>query len=226
MMSHVDGAGVASSKDSKEAVYTHLRQMITKRELLPNQRLDIVELSKLMNVSRTPVREAIQQLVFEGFISISPRKGTYIVGIDKEHLIELYQYRSMVELFCLEQGFAGLVNQLPELEKTTELWEKEISKGSFDGEQLMNHDETFHKLIVQSAGNSKIVSSYDKLNSHVQIARSYMNKDRVDQSLNEHKAIIAAIKEGDLSAARQRLNDHLDQALDYLLTMLKMVKIF
>jgi DNA-binding GntR family transcriptional regulator len=221
-----DGIEEASSKDSKEVVYLHLREMITRRELLPNQRLDIIELAKLLNVSRTPVRDAIQMLVYDGFIAIAPRKGTYIVGIDKNHLIELYQYRSMVELFCLEQGFSKLILELSELEETVAQWEKEISNVTYDGHQVMSQDEAFHKIIVRSADNSKITSSYDKLNSHFQIARSYLNVERVRHSLIEHQKIIETIQAGDLSNARQQLKEHLDHALDYLLVMLKMVKIF
>jgi DNA-binding GntR family transcriptional regulator len=217
---------VSKSKDAKEAVYFHLKEMITRRELLPNQRLDIIHLSKLLNVSRTPVRDAIQMLVADGFIAIAPRKGTYIVGIDKNHLIELYQYRLMVELFCLEQGFPQLQLELSHLEETAAKWEQEVSHDTYDGNQVMNQDEAFHKIIVQSAGNSKIITSYDKLNSHFQIARSYLNVERVRYSLNEHKEIIETIKEGNVTSARLQLKEHLDHALDYLLVMLKMVKLF
>src|SRR5687768_8992609 len=81
--------------DIKEMVYLKLKQMIMKREFTPNERIDPIEISRNLGISRTPVRDALNMLDAEGFITTVPRQGIYVKGIYRKDLIELFEFRKM-----------------------------------------------------------------------------------------------------------------------------------
>src|SRR5262245_57139495 len=80
-----------------QQVYELLRAKIMAHELLPGQRIDIPMLARLLGVSRTPVKEAVNRLAAEGAIEILPQHGTFIASVDWPALLELHDMRVMIE---------------------------------------------------------------------------------------------------------------------------------
>ncbi|MBP1990172.1 GntR family transcriptional regulator [Paenibacillus eucommiae] len=214
--------------DTKEKIYHVLKRMIMKREFTPNERLDAYEIANKLGVSRTPVRDALNMLDGEGFIKTMPRKGTFVAGIYRDDLVQIFQYREMIELFCLDSGFSNLVQAVPAFEQIIDNWDREIQKKEYEGSIIMESDVQIHKLIVQSAGNPRIVKSYESLNCHVQTARGYylQDRERIDASQAEHKAILHAIVHNDKDLASRMLKEHLNQTLNSLIRMIDVFKVF
>lgn len=217
-----------SSSDMKEAVYQLLRTMIMKREFTPNERIDAAEIAEKLGISRTPVRDALNMLDAEGFITTVPRKGIYVKGIYKLDLVELFQYREMIELYAIENGFEALTGAADPLVRLLRESEELLRSEPYDGSQMMDLDMKLHKLIVHSANNSKITESYERLNCHVQMARAYYLQDigRIKSAHEEHKRVIDAIAVGNKEEARRELKVHLDHTLQGLVRMLDLHKVF
>ncbi|MBP1993704.1 GntR family transcriptional regulator [Paenibacillus eucommiae] len=216
------------STDIKERVYLQLKQMIMRREFTPNERIDAVEIAEKLGISRTPVRDALNMLDGEGFITTVPRQGIYVKGVYKQDLIELFQYREMVELFALEAGFDHLRERVEEAAGIVDDFEKLITSEQYEGTQVMESDIQLHKLIVESTQNRRIIESYEKVNGHVQMARAYYLQDlqRIHNAHMEHKELLQALKEGDKEKAKRRLKEHLDQTLSNLLAIIDIYKVF
>lgn len=227
-MQSLEAADRGNSGDMKENVYFILKKMIMKREFTPNERLDVNEIALKLGNSRTPVRDAINKLEAEGFVRTVARKGTFVTGIYREDLIELFQYRQMIELFCMDLGFSKLQQSADLLQNAIRNWEAQLQKEEYDGSVIMETDVQFHSFIVQSAGNSKMIKSYNALNCHVQTARGYylQNRDRINSADREHQALLSSIMEGDKEKSKQMLEAHLNSTLDSLLKIIDVFKVF
>lgn len=223
-----DKQWLAGRQDMKEAVYEKLKEMIMKRDFTPNERIDAAEIAEKFGISRTPVRDALNMLDAEGFIKTVPRQGIYVKGIYRQDLIELFQYREMVELFALDTGFESLRGGAKDLSAVVHRFETFLETASYDGSQVMDADIQLHKAIVASTRNKVIIDSYDKANGHVQMARAYYLQDlqRIKQAHLEHQSVLHALEEGDKEGAKLQLKRHLEQTLANLLAIIDIYKVF
>jgi DNA-binding GntR family transcriptional regulator len=214
--------------DMKEIVYLKLKQMIMKREFTPNERIDALEIANKLGISRTPVRDALNMLESEGFIRVVPRQGIYVNGIYKKDLIELFEFRKMVELFSLETGFNNVRNNVQSMKDILTSVENSLNSENYDGHKLMNADINLHKFIVDATENRRIIDSYTNLNGHVQMARAYYLQDfeRLRHAHDEHNKIIAGIMEGNKEETVKVLEEHLEHTLSNLLKMIDIYKVF
>lgn len=215
------------SEDLKEQVYQLLRRMIVKREFTPNERVDANAIATMLNVSRTPVRDALNMLDREGFIYTIARKGTFVKGLRPEDLIELFQVREMMELYSLELGHEKLFGSIPMMTAIVQNWDRELAQEEFDGIALMNSDERFHQYLVRQTGNSKLIDAYEQLNCHVQMARAYFAQDigRLKDAHQEHLGVLKALSDGDVVQAKAALKIHLDNTLRNLLKICEVSKV-
>lgn len=218
----------AETGEMKENVYLLLKKMIMNREFTPNERIDAYEIANKLGISRTPVRDALNKLDNEGFIVTMPRKGTFITGIFKKDLVELFQFRMMIELFMLDMGFSGIVRNAALIEAQIERWEAELKQEKYDASVFLESDVLIHKLIVGAGNNDRILKSYEGLNCHVQTARGYclQDKGRILAAHAEHKAILEGILNNDREQTRLKLKDHLENTLNSLLGMIEIFKVF
>ncbi len=215
-------------QDMKEAIYEKLKEMIMKRDFTPNERIDAAEIAERFGISRTPVRDALNMLDAEGFIKTVPRQGIYVKGIYRQDLIELFQYREMVELFALEAGFELLRADAKEIASAVDRFETFLESDTYDGSQVMDADIQLHRAIVASTRNRVIIDYYDKVNGHVQMARAYYLQDllRIKQAHLEHRSLLQALEEGDKEEAKLQLKRHLEQTLANLLAIIDIYKVF
>lgn len=221
---------VKNSSDLKRAIYSQLKEMIMRRDFSPNERIDAADIAEQLGVSRTPVRDALNLLGSDGLVKTIPRQGVYVKGIYKEDLIEIFQYREMIELFSIEAG----INNIPSLWNTAEevmsFFEQQLSteQDQFNHLQVIDADIMLHKLIVQSTRNQRIIEAYSNLNYHVQMARSYYLQDvrRMMDAHLEHKMIFDALLAGDHERAKQMMKKHLGTTLRNLLKIIDIHKVF
>lgn len=215
------------SEDLKEQVYELLKRMIIKREFTPNERVDANRVAAMLNVSRTPVRDALNMLDREGFIYTIARKGTFVKGIRRDDLIELFQVREMMELYSLELGHERLFDCVESMTAIAQSWERELAREEFDGVAMMDSDEKLHKCIVRQTGNSKMIDAYEQLNCHVQMARAYFVQDigRLQDAHQEHLNLLSALAARDVDQAKAALKTHLDNTLRNLLKICEVSKI-
>ncbi|MGA0570960.1 GntR family transcriptional regulator [Variovorax sp. VNK109] len=196
-----------------EEVAELLRQRIFRRELEPGSWIDEMKLAQEYGISRTPLREAIKVLAAEGLVTMKVRRGAYVTEVSERDLSEVYHLLSL-----LESDAAGVVAQratdaqLKELQSLHDKLEKAVD----DREKFFEINERFHMKLLAIADNrwrDQMVADLRKvmkLNRH----NSLLKAGRVEESLAEHRAVVAALMARNASLAMQRMQEHFANGLE------------
>jgi DNA-binding GntR family transcriptional regulator len=186
---------IRTVKDLKGEVYKILRQAIADGTLVPGERLKETELEKTLDVSRTPIREALNQLSKDGFVEIIPRKGTFV---------KLWTLEEALEILLLREVLEGLAARLA----TSRLKEEEVDAlaGYLDdyerGEmEYIESDRRFHEDIVRACGMNRLIELIQTLSLSFQVrtalAASFNSPERIRDSITEHRRIVEALRARD-----------------------------
>ena len=206
----------------RETVCEALRSAIRNGILEAGERLMEVQLAEELGISRTPVREAIRKLEQEGYVIMMPRRGTYVSSVSVNDIKEIFEIRSALE--SLSTGLAARRIEPDELEKLrTLLTEIEGHIQSRDMDKIVETDIEFHGLLYQVSRNERLVAIINNLKE--QLARfrtlSMSYPGRLQETLEEHRAMVEAIAAGDVDAARDAAERHMEQAEETLLKAMR-----
>ena len=190
-------------------VFNKIREDILEGKYAKNEALKELQISKELGVSRTPVREAMRQLELEGLVHVIPNKGVVVSGIDSKDIKDIYAIRSYIEGLAAKWAAQLITHeQMDRLEEIVYLSEFHFNKSHT--EKLYELDNAFHEIIYE-ASNSKILQHVlSDFHHYVQRVRrtSISVKERAGKSIQEHKAIVEAIKSGDGELAERLTNEH------------------
>ncbi|GMA64404.1 GntR family transcriptional regulator [Alicyclobacillus fastidiosus] len=195
-----------------DQVYQVLRKEIIGGKFAPGTKLDINALASDFKVSRSPVKDAITQLVHDGLIEILPRKGTYVTQLKREDFIELLDVRLMVESWAASKAMAAISDRdLENWHHALVQMDSLVEQKPFPFEQYAEYDITFHRLLVQYAGNSRCLKLYDSLNAPVALARvvyHYSYESSIRRH-DDHKRMYEALQHKNLPALLTALEQHI-----------------
>ena len=201
-------------------VFQKLREDILKGRYKQRDELREATIGKELGVSRTPVREALRQLELEGLVTIVPNKGAYVTGISQKDIWDIYQMRKYLEGMCARWAVDHITEeQLDELEETILLSEFQVKKASgFNLEQMTGLDGRFHTILYEASGSRMLSHVLTDFHKYVQAARksSIDAKDRAEKSIEEHKAILRAIRDRDAELAEQLAKEHIVHVMQNL----------
>lgn len=197
-------------KSLKEKVYEILKEMIISGKLKYNERIEEDALATSLEVSRTPVREAINKLEQEGWINIIPRRGMFVSNVSLKEINDIFQVRLNIEPIILQMGFSNIpLNECQRLKKEFESFlDKELNK---DEAQILDElDNTLHLLILKSCNNNFIEKMMENVYEHNMRLRnqSVQSNDRRNEATKEHINLIDSILDGDLDKALELIKYH------------------
>lgn len=192
---------------AKESAYLQLQQWIIDGTLQPEEKLVDTELARALNLSRTPVREALQLLEVQGFVEMFPGKATRVTNVHKENLKNLLPPLATLQALAAELAIPNLdAESISQLEETNKRFASAIQ--AKDPFSTLKIDEEFHQIIVDAAKNTYIHSMLDYLQSHVR--RQFFQHALIltETSCSEHEELILALKEknADKAAAIMKRN--------------------
>lgn len=200
-------------------IYQQLRNDILSGKYEAKTELREVALGEEMGVSRTPVREALRQLALEGLVEILPNKGAYVIGISDKDIYDIYVIRSLLEGMCARWATEYIKkNQIEEMEESVLLSEFYLNKVIMI--RFTKWMAVFMKLY--EASNSKILNHVlSDFHCYVQQARrqSISKENRAFQSLDEHRAILEAIKNKDGDLAEKLTTQHIKNTIENIRQM-------
>ena len=171
-----------------------------------------LKLVELLNVSRTPIREALRRLEQERLIRDSG-KGSVVLGITLEDLEDIMDIRLCCEGLAAYHAAENRTEEdIRRLRHLTELQDFYFEKGDFD--HLREIDDEFHESIYEISGRSVLMDTLRPLHRKTQRYRRYSFSipARRQKSINEHKAICDAICDGDAALAEQLMSRHIENA--------------
>ncbi|WP_300653110.1 GntR family transcriptional regulator [Hydrogenophaga sp.] len=196
-----------------EEVAELLRQRIFQRELEPGSWIDELKLAEEYGISRTPLREALKVLAAEGLVTMKVRRGAYVTEVSEKDLADVYHL-----LALLESDAAGVVAELATDAELAELQtlHAELETAVAERDRFFALNEQFHMRVLELARNrwrEQMVADLRKvmkLNRH----NSLLKTGRIDESLAEHRAIVAALAQRNAALAVQRMREHFQSGLE------------
>jgi len=197
----------------KDRVYQNIKSQIITGTLKPGTRLPEAELSKAMNISRAPIREAFNRLEKEGFVTVIPRKGAAVSNITTQTIEDIFEIRESLESLAVKKSIGKI--SIEELEKVGESFKKFINK-TVDTENCIQYlalDKKFHDLLSQNCGNKKLIDLLANLQEQIHWLRNIsLKRITFAGSVKEHLAIIEALKKNDEELIIKVLLQHLERA--------------
>ncbi|WP_187428218.1 HTH-type transcriptional repressor RspR [Roseobacter fucihabitans] len=193
-----------------DRVHRLLRQAIIGVQLAPGTPISENSLSQQLSISRSPVRAAIQRLAEEGLVEVSPQRGSYVAALHMDQMHDSHFVRRSLELALLHE-----TAQLWTPEMTAQLRaviaDQERAVNARDADLFLTLDETFHRTLAELSGRKGVWAAIQAPYTALGRFHHYWAKmDRLADVLREHRAIIAALEQGDGDAAKAALATHLD----------------
>ena len=197
----------------KDKVYQNIKFQIIIGVLKPGTRLPEEELSKAMNISRAPIREAFNRLEKEGFVTVIPRKGAAVSKVTAQAIEDLFEIRETLESLAVKKSKGKI--SIEELEEVGNGFKKFINKSTNTENciQYLSLDKKFHDLLSQNCGNKKLIDLLANLQEQIHWLRNIsLKRITFAGSVGEHLAIIEALQKNDEKLILKALLQHLERA--------------
>jgi DNA-binding GntR family transcriptional regulator len=194
-----------------DRVYAELKEQIFNFSLLPGDRFSENEVAERMDVSRTPVRDALYRLQQEGYVEVYFRSGWQVRPFDFNYFEELYDVRIVLEEAAIRRLCDGLL-QGPELEQLKQTWLVEEAERLADGQLVSQLDEQFHCLLVAACGNREMATLHRGVSERIRIIRrlDFTQGPRIAATYIEHGAILGAVLKRRSEEALRLLKSHIE----------------
>lgn len=195
------------------AVYERVKKAILNGEFNPGQRLIERELCESLQVSRTPVREALNRLVMEGLLENQTYKGIIIPRLSIKEVTDLVEVREVIEGLAARKAAEDINDtELKKLKKTLDQSYKLLEAEDIKGLVTINDD--FHNIIVEISDNKFVKETLQRLKYRITLARSTSLSVpfRPEDTLKEHTEIFYAIEKRNPGLAEEKAKQHIRNA--------------
>lgn len=191
-------------------VYERIKAEIFDFRLLPGERFSEGEIAARMNVSRTPVREALYRLQQDGYLEVMFRSGWRVRPLDFAQIDELYDLRVVLELAAVRR----LCEQAerPPLDDLKRVWLVPASEREADGLKVARLDEAFHHGLLAGAGNREMARMHHEVTEKIRIVRrlDFTQQPRIEATYAEHARILRAVLQRKSDQAQLLLRSHIE----------------
>ena len=197
-----------------DEVYDQLVAAIMDREIGPDDRLVQEKLAAELDISRTPVREALLRLEKEGVLNVAPSGGFRLAEITEEETLELYQARAAIE------GQAARIlaarNEPQELDRLRALIAREEDLTNPTTRDYFVANRTIHRAFMEAAGNRFLLEMFDMIWGRAMAFHLFAAIENTDisQSLGDHIALVDTLATGDRTAALEHFTTHIQSGFD------------
>lgn len=206
-------------KNKKTAVYEKIKEGIINGALAPGLPINESDFARDLDVSKTPVREALRQLEREGLVENIPGRGSAVAHITFQDIREIFEVREIIE--CGAAKRAALMRDEEEVRAKRKELEQYSKKWTEAIELNWGPVEDIHLFIVTRIGNQRLIETYLGLLDHIKRIRQHFGerftRQRFNKLVAEHLEILDAIIEGNGDRAELAVQNHLHTAAAYLL---------
>jgi GntR family transcriptional regulator, rspAB operon transcriptional repressor len=213
----------ADHLDLADRTYQALRDLVVTRALPAGAKVSAETLSQRFGVSRTTVKDAINQLAAEGLLLVRPQVGTFVRGLTEQDVREIWDARAMIESHAVRTGVAAASPaQLAELRAVVDAMAPLVEAHEYAEagyERFVALDRRLHELVVETAASDLLLALFRQVNVYVHIVnyRSRRGLRRADLGLQEHRAIADAYEQRDAGRAAEVATRHITRSRDVVL---------
>lgn len=203
--------------DLNEWAYDTIKKMILDNSITAGSQINIDEMTESLQISRTPIREALIRLRQNGLVEARSRVGFFVTTITHAEFKDLFEVRRMLECYAAGRCVALMSDErISELAYHCEKGALAVGKGEIS--EFNKHEVCFHDLIVMSLDNARINEIRSSLEDQMSRTRMYSSKsnENLRLSVEEHASIMRAIKRRDSKSAEAAMNVHLNNVEDRL----------
>lgn len=211
----VNNTDLSQNRPIREVVYESIRTTLIEGRVPAGERFVEKEYSQRLNISRTPVREALKQLESENLVEYVPRVGVVVKRITKDDVIEIYKIRESLEILVAECAMENITEkEIEEIHELLDLTEKTNQQG--DIEKVIELFSEFNTLIYKASKMKRLPIMISNLNTYLQRFRniSILDNDRREKALLEHRLIINSIVSKDKELASKVIKSHLNDSIE------------
>ena len=200
-------------------VYSELKRQILNLELKPGERIYEPAMATALQVSRTPLREAIRRLISESLLEQQPTGGVMVPALDEKVISELYDVRAALESLMAREACAKA--SPADLDELRGIVARNAAMVEF-ADEAMKYGVALHAAIARIAGNSWAQRFHEQIASQVERYRYFTNNapERRDEALANHRLLVEAIASKDAEMAAKVAFDHVIGARDETLRVI------
>ncbi|MFK4441858.1 DNA-binding GntR family transcriptional regulator [Caballeronia udeis] len=189
-------------------LYEQLKEMAVLYTIRPGERVNELELAAKFDVSRTPLREALNRLVAENLLHFVPNRGFFVRELHRQDIFDLFELRRSIEssavLLAVERA------DLKDIRALRKFWKDVMkSKVQAPAAELTSRDEEFHVRLVALSGNNEMVRALYGINARIHFVRWVDLEQRGHDAFSEHLDILDAIEARDVERCRELTETHI-----------------
>lgn len=220
----LDGRGEGSTKvgggRATELAYAHVRAGILSGELPPGTLLAEKDLAERLDISRTPVRQALRRLLQEDLLEVGYRRQLAVRAVSPEVRHEVFLVRAALERISVQEACQQMpIEEIDELRLLLMRQKRAIDAG--DTSQLIELDEEFHQRIASGGNLPTVVRFLAHLRAFIRLMgiEALSKPGRAEAVLEEHEQIVDALEARDAKAAEAAMASHLDHTVAVLASL-------
>lgn len=194
---------------AKQRVYQTVKEWIIEGQLKPREKVSDVEIADYFNISRTPVREALQLLEAQKLIKSYPGKATIVTELETDNIEKWYQPMVVLQQLAVTLAVEKIKPEHIHHLRTQADKFAEYVKEQENPMPILRADKDFHKAILEIVGNEYIIDFCDVLWIHIQrLEYSFFRDTSLDESIQEHEKLIGALERKDGYSASILIKNH------------------
>lgn len=211
--------------DRSKATLAHqveetLRRQIVRGDRPIGSRLNEAEIAANLDVSRGPVREALQRLARDGLVVIEPHRGASVRSLNRDEVVELFAVR-----VALESEAAGIAAERitdTDLAVLAQMQDQTVTAVAIEGDGAFPDVIDLHEFIANVAANGRLAAAVQQVNQELRLVRSRSGSSaqRAEEALIEHQALVDALRKRDGASARTCMRRHLEASRANTLEMM------
>jgi DNA-binding GntR family transcriptional regulator len=197
-----------------QITYDKIKEMMLNYEIIPGQRLILIDLAKQLGVSRTPVNIALSILTRDGFLDFMPNQGYRVHEITPRETENLYDIREMLELGAIEKAIDRLSPEaVKQLKEKKLLYEKAVAEQVSRGRFYI--DQEFHM-----AGNPYLTDYFREIYQRIFLRHRIegLRADRAKKVVIEHDELYDAVSKKDIKKAKKMIREHIKMGKEYIIS--------
>src|SRR5262249_45805169 len=201
--------------------YEQLKALAVSFELPPGDRVNEIEIAQRLGVSRTPLREALNRLTADGFLTMTPGKGFFRRPLDPTEIFDLYELRVRLETSAVELAVARASDaDIAAIGAFLDISSADIPSRTVS--ELVDLDEAFHERLMALCGNAEMLRVLRNVNARIRFVRWIrMENGRRTVTQSEHRAILAAVAARDAPACVKLLIGHIERRHEQIVAAIR-----
>jgi len=221
----LDVSPIDRPQSLKDLAYKQIRSSLLRGQLDPEIVYSAAQFAGTLGVSRTPVREALLQLVAEGFLVVVEQKGFKLRRFTEKEIRELFETRRLIETYVAERLTGALSDDdVKELKANLKQMSSLASEGDIAG--FLEADRAFHMALIARLDNRLLASIMETIRGQITMSalKALSYQGRTDEILREHGSILETLRGKDSKKSVRAVVDHLETTENYVLGRLNQAR--